>query len=96
MRQHGEKARQEIPYSTAVEIQEFKEEAEIDLIKIAANIYIEKQSHKGIIIGRAGDCLKKIESLARVELESRWRRKIYLNLWIKMLKDWSKDERHLK
>lgn len=89
-------ARQEIPYSTAVEIQEFKEYGKVSLIKITANIYVEKQSHKGIIIGKAGDCLKKIGTLARIELEGRWGCRVYLDLWVKMLKDWSKDKKYLR
>ena len=88
--------RQEVPYSTAVEVEEFKEEVGSNLIKIRANIYVEKPSQKGIIIGKAGDCLKKIGTLARVEMEERWRRKVYLDLWVKILKDWSKDEKYLR
>lgn len=88
--------REEMPYSIAVEAEGSKDEEKPGLIKIRATIYVEKPSQKGIIIGKGGDSLKKIGTLARAEMEKRWGAKVYLDLWVKVLKDWSKDERFLK
>ncbi|MGQ9499628.1 MAG: GTPase Era [Dissulfurimicrobium sp.] len=88
--------REEVPYSIAVETEEFKYEERSGLIKIRVTIYVEKASQKGIIIGKGGGSLKKIGTLARVEMEKRLGAKVYLDLWVKVFKDWSKDERFLK
>jgi GTP-binding protein Era len=88
--------REEVPYSIAVEAEEFKDEERPGLIKLRVTIYVEKASQKGIIIGKGGVSLKKIGTLARVEMEKRLGAKVYLDLWVKVLKDWSKDEGFLK
>ncbi|NIA09076.1 MAG: GTPase Era [Nitrospiraceae bacterium] len=89
-------ADQEIPYSTAVKIEEFEDDPRHKLIRIMAVIYVERPSQQGIIIGKRGHFLKKIGILARQELESLWGRKVYLDIRVKVLKKWSKDKRALR
>ena len=76
----------EIPHGTAVSIEEFKDEGKI--IRIRADIYCEKPSHKGIIIGKNGEALKTIGSYAREDLERFFGVKVYLNLWVKVKEKW--------
>lgn len=76
----------EVPHGIAIEI--FSMDEEDKKISIEANIYCEKQSHKGIIIGKNGDMLKKIGIEARSELERMHGKKIYLSLWVKVNEDW--------
>ena len=76
----------EIPHGTAVSIEEFKDEGKI--IRIRADIYCEKPSHKGIIIGKNGEALKTIGSYAREDLEKFFGVKVYLNLWVKVKEKW--------
>lgn len=82
---------QEIPYSVAVEVTEYKERSET-LTYISANIYIERDSQKGIIIGKNGDMIKRIGSEARNELAELVGTQIYLDLHVKVLKNWRMDE----
>ncbi len=88
--------RQEIPYSTAVVVEEFEEDPERKILFIQATIYVEKDSQKGIIIGKGGERLKKIGTLAREELEFLLGQKVHLDLWVKVLKGWRKEEKALK
>ena len=76
----------EIPHGTAVVIEEFKDCGNI--IRIRAEIYCEKSSHKGIIIGKNGETLKRIGAYAREDLERFFGVKIYLNLWVKVKEKW--------
>ncbi len=76
----------EIPYSVAVEIINWEEKS--DIIIIEANIYVEKESQKGIIIGKKGGRLKKIGTLARQDIERLLNTKVYLELWVKVKEDW--------
>ncbi len=76
----------EIPHGTAVVIEEFKDCESI--IRIRAEIYCEKASHKGIIIGKNGETLKRIGAYAREDLERFFGVKIYLNLWVKVKEKW--------
>lgn len=85
---------QEVPYSTEVLVEEFKEEEEI--IRIRANIFVSRDSQKGILIGKGGSKLKKVGSEARRDLEAFFEKKIYLNLFVKVNKDWRNDEGQLK
>jgi GTP-binding protein Era len=85
---------QEIPYSTAVTVESFKEEKK--LITIHANIYLERQSQKGIVIGKGGKKLKAIGTAARTDIEKMVGQKVLLKLWVKIRKNWSQDERFLK
>ena len=76
----------EVPHGTAVSVEEFKDEGKI--IKIRADIYCEKASHKGIIIGKNGATLKKIGSYAREDLERFFGVQVYINLWVKVKEKW--------
>lgn len=84
----------EIPYSVEVEVEQFKEEGQ--LIRINAVIYVERDSQKGIIIGRGGAALKKVGSDARRDLEAFFGKKIFLELFVKVDKDWRQKEGRLK
>ena len=77
----------EIPHGTAVEITKFSER-EDEVIEIDATIYCEKNSHKGIIIGKGGAMLKKISSLARQDMERFMGTKVYLQTWVKVKENW--------
>jgi GTPase len=84
----------EIPYSTAVVIEDMKEEPE--LTRVDAVIYVERESQKGILIGKNGAMLKRIGTLARQDAEKLLGARIFLQLWVKVKKDWREDERMLK
>jgi len=81
--------REEIPYRTAVVVDEFYEDDEKNLIKIYAVIYVERENHKGIIIGKNGQTLKKIGSFARVDIEKIFGTKVFLKLWVKVKERWT-------
>lgn len=83
----------EIPHGSAVVIEEFKEEE--DLLSIRAEIYCEKESHKGIIVGKGGEMLKRIGSYAREDLEEFFGVKVYLNLWVKVKEKWRDSDYNL-
>lgn len=83
----------EIPHGSAVVIEEFKEED--DLLSIRAEIFCEKESHKGIIVGKGGEMLKKIGSYAREDLEAFFGMKVYLNLWVKVKEKWRDSDFNL-
>lgn len=87
--------REEIPYGTAVLIEEMKER-EKDLYYIRANIYVEQRSHKGIIIGKNGSRLKEIGRRARKDIEDLLQTRVFLDLWVKVQKNWRKHEKMLK
>ncbi len=89
-----ELTKEEIPYSTAVVIEDMKEEP--DITRITAVIYVERDSQKGILIGRGGGMLKQIGTLARTDAERLLGAKIFLQLWVKVKKGWREDERMLK
>jgi GTP-binding protein Era len=84
---------QELPYTTAVEIERFEEGETIN--RIFATIYVETRGQKAIIIGRKGARLKSIGSKARVDIEKMLDSKVYLELWVKVREGWSNDERAL-
>lgn len=77
---------EEIPHGTAVTIEEFKEKK--DLISIRAEIFCEKASHKGIIIGKNGETIKKIGTFAREDLEEFFGCRVFIDLWVKVKKNW--------
>jgi GTP-binding protein Era len=87
---------QEVPYATAVTVEEFKEDEERNLISIHATIHVEKDSQKGIIIGEGGNMLKLIGQEARKAIESLLGTKVFLGLWVRVQKNWRKDERALR
>jgi len=84
----------EIPYSVEPVVESFKESD--DLIRIEAVIYVERESQKGIIIGHQGVALKRVSSEARKELERFFGKKIYLQCFVKVDKDWRNSERAMK
>lgn len=86
----------EVPHGTGVEIITFKEREGKDLIDIEANIYCERETHKGIIIGKQGAMLKNIGSLARIEMENLLGVKVFLKLWVKVKPDWRNSSSMLK
>ena len=86
--------KEEIPYSTAVLIEEMKEEPEIT--RIHAVIYVERDSQKGILIGKGGSMLKQIGTLARQDAEKLLGVKVFLKLYVKVKKGWREDERALR
>lgn len=84
---------QEVPYATAVEIEEFVEEGH--LAKIRATIVVERDTQKGIVIGRQGARLKSIGTQARLEMERLFGMKVFLEVWVKVKEAWREDERVL-
>ncbi|MFQ5883102.1 MAG: GTPase Era [Candidatus Methylomirabilales bacterium] len=89
-------AHQEVPYAVAVQVDELKERDEEGIVDIQASIYVEKDSQKGIIIGAGGQMLKKIGQQARQDIEGLLGSRVYLGLWVKVRKDWRKDEEALR
>ena len=87
--------RDEVPYSVAVEVESFKERPD-GLIAIAAVINVERDSQKGIVIGRKGEMLKKIGMQARREIEQLLDARVFLELFVRVRKDWSENPRMLK
>lgn len=85
---------QEIPYSVQVEIDSYKEMAGLD--RICAVIYVEKDSQKGILIGKGGEALKRVGTAARKEFERFLGKKTFLDLRVKVLKNWRNDDRMLQ
>jgi GTP-binding protein Era len=86
----------EIPYSTAVTVDSFSEEKKDALVKIHATIHVERASQKGIIIGKSGSKLKMIGTEARKEIERMVGTKVFLKLFVRVHKNWSKDTKALR
>ncbi|MBR6829673.1 MAG: GTPase Era [Paludibacteraceae bacterium] len=84
----------EIPYSVEVEVESFHEEE--DIIRISAVIYCERESQKGIIIGKAGSALKRVGSLARKDIEEFFRKQVFLQLFVKVDKEWRSNTGRLR
>jgi len=84
----------EIPYSCEVIIEDYKEEENID--RISAVIYVERESQKAIVIGNKGLALKKVATQSRIELENFLQKKVFLEVFVKVNKDWRNNERILK
>jgi GTP-binding protein Era len=89
IRQLGE----ELPYQTAVEIEEFNQDG--NLLRISALILVEKEGQKKIVIGDGGERLKKIGQQARVDMEEMFGHKVMLKLWVKVRRGWADSERTL-
>ena len=85
---------QEIPYSTEVSIESFKDEK--DIIRISALIYVERDSQKGIIIGKAGSAIKKVGTDARKDMETFFRKKVFLETHVKVADNWRKQSARLR
>lgn len=84
--------RQELPYSTAVVVDEFKEDSERNLLAIAATVFVEKDSQKGIMIGKGGGLIKSIGTAARKDLELFFDTHVFLDLRVKVMRDWAKSD----
>lgn len=84
----------EVPYSIEVVVEEFKEES--DIIRIRAVILVERDTQKGIVIGHKGESIKKLGTLARKDIERFFEKKIYLQLYVKVEKDWRNRDNMLK
>ncbi len=88
------KTTEEIPYSVAVEVQDWTERDD-GVVSISANIYVEREGQKGIIIGEKGRMLKEVGTLARIEIERLLDAKVFLQLWVKVKKGWRDDKKAL-
>lgn len=86
--------KKEIPYSCEVVVEEFKEEA--DIIRIRAEISVERRSQKGIVIGNKGEALKKVGTQARLDMEDFFQKKIFLDLYVRVNENWRTDEKLLR
>ncbi len=86
---------QEIPYSTAVTVEAFEEHPEKNLVIIKGTIHVERDSQKKILIGKGGQKLKKIGEAARKEVETFMGTRVFLELWVKVEKNWTRDPRAL-
>jgi len=88
--------KQEVPYATAVGIDTFKEDEENNLIRISATITVEKESQKAIMIGKKGAMLKNIGTQARLEMENLFGSKVFLELFVRVKKDWTSSDKMLQ
>lgn len=86
---------QEVPYGTAVVVEEFSTEKK-DLVEVAATVYVERETQKGIIIGKGGRMLKEVGRAARLDMEQKLGKKVYLELWVKVKKGWTDRESLLR
>lgn len=86
--------KKEIPYSCEVVVEEFKEEEEI--IRIRAEISVERKSQKGIVIGHKGEALKKVGTQARIDMEEFFQKKIFLDLYVRVNENWRTDSKLLR
>ena len=89
-------AKEEVPHAVAVVVEEFDESRRPELVRIQAVIYVERDSQKAIIIGKQGRLLKSIGAEARKEIEALLDARVYLDLWVKVWKNWRKDPRALR
>jgi GTP-binding protein Era len=87
---------EEIPHAVAVQIEEFDESRRPEIVRIRAVIYVEKPSQKGIVIGKGGRVLKAVGQEARVEMETLLDARVFLDLWVKVWKNWRKDPRAIR
>ena len=88
-----EQTREEVPYSVAVTIDRFAEEKK--LARIAASVWVEKDSQKAIVVGKGGQRLKEIGTAARLDMERLFGMKVFLELWVKVREGWREDEQAL-
>jgi GTP-binding protein Era len=89
-------AREEVPHAVAVAVEEFDESRRPQLVRIRAVIYVERETQKAIIIGKNGRRLKTIGAEARAEIEALLGARVFLDLWVKVWKNWRKDPRALR
>lgn len=88
--------REEVPHSIAVVIDKLSQQAGKEILDIEATIYVERDSQKGIVIGKKGDMAKKISAQSRKDLRDKFGQKVSLRIWVKVLKNWRKDIRSIK
>lgn len=88
--------RQELPYSSAVTVEHLEELSKKNLVSISARIHVESESQKGILIGQGGKMIKKIGQAAREDLENFFGNRVFVELLVKVDKNWSKDPRTLR
>ncbi|GAA4426393.1 GTPase Era [Pontibacter saemangeumensis] len=86
--------KKEIPYSCEVVVEEFREEE--DIIRIRAEISVERKSQKGIVIGHKGEALKKVGTQARLDMEEFFQKKIFLDLYVRVNENWRTDQKLLR
>jgi GTP-binding protein Era len=86
----------ELPYTSTVVIDKWEEEEGGLRRRISASIVVERDAHKGMIIGEKGERLKRIGSEARQEMERLWEAKVFLELWVKVRSGWADSEEHLR
>ena len=89
------KMRQEIPFSTAVKVEKFEDDVERKLKRIAATVVVDRESHKGMLIGAGGRTLKEIGTAARIELEEILGARVFIEIVVKVDRDWTRDPRKL-
>jgi GTP-binding protein Era len=87
---------EEVPYSVAVAVEEYREMPDRGLISIRAEIYVERESQKGMVIGQGGRMLRRLGTAARRELEIETGMRVYLDLFVKVEKDWTRKDTMLK
>jgi GTP-binding protein Era len=86
--------KEELPHSLAVEVQKIEDRGKLIYIKV--NIFVKRDSQKVIVIGRSGNMLKEIGKLSRMEIEDIYKKKVFLDIWVKVLKDWHQKPRILQ
>ena len=91
-----ELTKEEVPYSTAIQIEEFREETGKNLVRIMAAINVERESQKGIIIGKKGSMLKEIGTRARLDIEKLLGTRVFLKLFVRVQEKWTEDTRVLR
>lgn len=84
----------ELPYAVTVQIEKFSMENEV--LHIDATIWVARKSQKGIVIGKSGEVLKEVGQKARIDMEKQFECKVFLNLWVKVMEDWSDKEQQLR
>ncbi len=87
---------EEIPHGIAVEVMKISKREDKDLVDVEVTLYVEQNSHKGMVIGKGGQMLKKIGSQARIDIERLLDTRVNLNIWVKVAKDWRKKDSRLK
>jgi GTP-binding protein Era len=88
-----EQTREEVPYSVAVSIDTFVEEKK--LARIAASIWVERETQKAIVVGKGGQRLKEIGTAARLDMQRLFGMKVFLEMWVKVREGWRQDEQAL-
>ena len=84
-------AREELPHSIAVRVEEMEVDDEADLARITCTVFVERESQKGIVVGRGGATIKRIGTQARAEIEPMLGRRVFLDLRVKVLREWQRD-----